>query len=62
MAINVELIRDSYNNYVVDKGDELIEYFYDDLFSRYAEVKPLFDETDMPSQKKETSGLFEVPC
>jgi len=52
MAINVALIRESYNNYVADKGDELIEYFYADLFSRYAEVKPLFDETDMPLQKK----------
>ncbi len=52
MVINVELIRGSYNDYLLDKGDELIEYFYDDLFSRYAELKPLFDKTDMPSQKK----------
>ncbi|VAV85371.1 Putative bacterial haemoglobin [hydrothermal vent metagenome] len=52
MAINVELIRESFNNDIAPKADELVEFFYDDLFSRYSEVKPLFEKTDMPSQKK----------
>jgi hemoglobin-like flavoprotein len=52
VAINVELIRESFNNELAPKADELAEFFYDDLFSRYPEVKPLFEKTDMASQKK----------
>lgn len=51
MAINVGLIRESFNE-LAPKAGELAEFFYNDLFSRYPEVKPLFEKTDMPSQKK----------
>jgi len=52
MALNVELIRESFNNDIAPKADELVEFFYSDLFSRYPEVTPLFENTDMASQKK----------
>ena len=52
MAVNVELIREIFNTDIAPKADELVEFFYNDLFTRYSEVKPLFEKTDMASQKK----------
>lgn len=52
MAINVELIKESFNVGLVPKAEELAEFFYNDLFTRYPEVKPLFEKTNMASQKK----------
>ncbi len=51
MGLNVELLEKSFN-LVAPKGDELVERFYDRLFSKYPAVKPLFENTKMADQKK----------
>lgn len=49
-ALNVKLLQDSLKA-ISHKGDELVATFYDLLFTRYPDVRPLFDGVRMPEQK-----------
>lgn len=60
MAINVQLIRESFNNDLAPRAEELSDIFYDDLFTRYPQVMPLFENTDMASQKKKLMGILKL--
>lgn len=51
MALNVELLESSFQA-VAPKADELANTFYDQLFTDYPAVKPLFANTDLAEQKK----------
>ncbi len=49
-AIRVDLLRESFKA-VSPKADELVANFYELLFTRYPQVKPLFDTSRIGEQK-----------
>ncbi|WP_019504679.1 globin family protein [Pleurocapsa sp. PCC 7319] len=51
MSLQVELLEDSFEA-VKPQANEFVESFYDNLFTANPEAKPLFEHTDMASQKK----------
>ncbi len=55
MAINIELIRQSFGA-ITPHALEVMEHFYEELFSRYPESKSLFDMNRMDSQYKVLAG------
>lgn len=48
--IRVQLLRESFRA-ISHKGDELMAHFYDILFTRYPQVRPLFGEARMQEQR-----------
>lgn len=59
MALNVDLLRSSFEA-VAPKADELADTFYNTLFERYPDVKPLFANTDLAEQKKKLIGSIAL--
>jgi hemoglobin-like flavoprotein len=51
MALDVELLRKSFV-FVVEREPEVASRFYDVLFSRYPEAKPLFNRHDRVRQER----------
>ncbi len=51
MALEVRLLRDSFAT-LTPKHEELLQTFYDTLFERYPQVRPLFAKNDMSKQRK----------
>ncbi|HEV8549968.1 MAG TPA: globin domain-containing protein [Polyangiaceae bacterium] len=51
MALNVELLRSSFA-LVVEREPEVTHKFYDVLFSRYPEAKPLFSHRSRQEQER----------
>ena len=51
MALDADLLRSSLKA-ISHKADQLAATFYDRLFSRYPEVRPLFEQTRMDEQRK----------
>ncbi|HJN45276.1 MAG: globin domain-containing protein [Vicinamibacterales bacterium] len=58
MALEVQLLRDSFVALTPRHG-ELLQTFYDTLFERYPQVRPLFAKNDMSEQRK---NLGEAPA
>ena len=50
LAIDIELLETTFEA-VTPRGDELVEYFYEQLFERYPDVQSLFAEVDMSEQR-----------
>jgi methyl-accepting chemotaxis protein len=57
MALDIQLLRDSFGQ-VAPKADQLATVFYDTLFRRYPQVKPLFAGVDLKDQKKKLIGAL----
>ena len=51
MSLKVELLRKSFAA-ISHKADRLSETFYDHLFTRHPEVRPLFEYVRMDEQRK----------
>ncbi len=51
MALDPAVLRESFKA-ISHKAEELSITFYDTLFTRYPAVRPLFDETRMPEQRR----------
>ena len=51
MGLKVDLLEESFQ-LVASKSDELVRRFYERLFQKYPEVKPLFKSINMQQQKK----------
>ena len=51
MSLNVDLLEKSFQ-LVAPQGDAIASRFYDRLFHKYPEVKPLFKDVNMRQQKK----------
>ncbi|MBI1750141.1 MAG: flavohemoprotein [Acidobacteria bacterium] len=49
-GLKVEVLRESLRA-ISHKGDELVATFYDILFTKYPQVRPMFDSTRMPEQR-----------
>ena len=47
----IELLEETFSK-LVDKGERMVEKFYVELFSRYPDVKPMFDGVDQKEQEK----------
>ena len=50
LDLDIELLEQTFAA-VAPRGDELVEYFYDQLFMRYPDVQPLFEGVDMQQQQ-----------
>ncbi len=50
-GLKVELIENSFNQ-IKPVANEFVNAFYNNLFTMYPDAKPLFEHTDMASQKK----------
>lgn len=50
-AIDIELLESSFNA-LAPHADELVTRFYEELFERYPQVRPMFRNTDINQQKK----------
>jgi len=50
MSLNVELLESSFN-LLAPRADELADRFYDRLFTKYPQVRPMFPD-DVSEQKK----------
>ena len=55
MSLQVEILEQSFEK-VKPQADAFVSSFYENLFSDYPEAKPLFESTDMTSQKKKLLG------
>lgn len=51
MSLNVELLEQSFER-IKPRADEFVASFYDNLFTAYPQVKPLFANTEMEKQQK----------
>src|ERR671932_573378 len=51
MSLNVEILEQSFEQ-IKPRAEEFAASFYENLFTLYPEVKPLFAKTDMTNQKK----------
>ena len=51
MSLQVEVLEKSFDE-IKPHADEFVASFYDNLFTANPEAKPLFEHTDMASQKK----------
>lgn len=51
MALHVELLEESFD-LVAPHGDELMDRFYERVFTRAPEAQALFASADMPTQKR----------
>lgn len=60
LSLNIPLLETTFEA-VAPRGDELVEYFYEQLFEQYPSVKPLFANADMAEQRgKLLSALATV--
>ena len=61
MSLNVDVLRSSFN-LVVERNPQVITRFYEILFERYPQVKPLFGKTNAAEvqQKMLTDALVAV--
>ncbi len=60
MALNVELIRNSFED-IKPRGEELTTCFYDLLFEIHPQIKPMFEHLSMKEQgKKLLSALSTI--
>ncbi len=60
LPLKIELLETSFEA-LKPRGDELVEYFYDQLFEQYPSVLPLFEGADMQKQQgKLLSALATV--
>lgn len=57
MGLNVTALRESFD-LVIEREPELTKRFYEILFERYPQVKPLFDETKQAEQQKMLAGAL----
>ena len=57
LPLDIDLLEASFAA-VAPRGDELVEYFYDQLFDRYPEVVPLFENADMQKQQGELLAVL----
>ena len=51
MSLNVELLEQSFEQ-IKPRANEFVASFYENLFTAYPEVKPMFAETNMAEQRK----------
>jgi hemoglobin-like flavoprotein len=51
MSLNVSVLRSSFD-LVVEKQPQVVHHFYEILFSRYPQVKPLFGHNSAAAQEK----------
>ena len=56
---NIELLESSFS-VIAPQGDKLVSRFYDELFSHYPDVKPLFSHLDMPKQKAKLLSALKL--
>jgi methyl-accepting chemotaxis protein len=59
MPFNVELLRSSFDA-IAPSAEELTRKFYERLFTRYPEVKPLFEGVDLPEQRRKLVQSLSV--
>ena len=60
LPLNIDLLEATFDA-VAPRGDDIVEYFYDQLFEQYPDVMPLFESTDMAKQRgKLLAGLATV--
>jgi purine-binding chemotaxis protein CheW len=57
LPLDIDLLEASFAA-VAPRGDELVEYFYDQLFDRYPEVVRLFENADMQKQQGELLAVL----
>ena len=57
MSINIQIIRDTFSA-IAPHADEVLAHFYDTLFERHPEAKPLFAKADMAQQRKALAGAL----
>jgi len=56
---NIELIEDSFSA-VASQGEKLVSRFYEELFTRYPDVKPLFAHLDMKKQQSKLLSALKL--
>ena len=59
MTLNVELLEQSFQ-LVAPQGDALVARFYERLFQKYPDVRPLFQHVKMKQQKKKLLGSITL--
>ena len=57
LSLDIDLLEATFAA-VAPRGDELVEYFYDQLFDRYPAVVPLFENADMQKQQGELLAVL----
>lgn len=58
-GLNVELLEQTFNA-LAPYGDRLVERFYDELFNRYPQVKPLFRNTTRQEQQRKLLSALNL--
>ena len=56
---NVTLLEKSYEA-LASKGEHIVERFYDELFTRYPDVKPLFENVSQKSQQNKLLAALQL--
>jgi len=59
LGFNVELLENSFN-VIAPKLDDVVTRFYEELFSRYPEVAPLFSNTTPEKQQRKLSAALKL--
>ena len=59
LGLNVEVLEKSFN-LLAPKADELVARFYEELFSRYPQVKPMFANTTPAKQQKKLVAALQL--
>lgn len=58
-GLNVAVLRSSFEA-LAPKGAELVKRFYEELFRKYPDVKPMFEETSIEDQEKKLLGALQL--
>jgi len=57
--LNIEILESSFG-LLADQADALVNRFYERLFEKYPQVKPMFANADMTEQKKKLLGSLKL--
>ena len=58
-GLKVDILQESFNA-LAPRANELVSRFYEELFLRHPEVKPLFAHADLAHQKKKLVGALQL--